>query len=93
MEDETSVEISDRRRMDAEELEFLHRRMPSATTMSSHPTPSAVDSAELRQLELQLASHNTFYMHARAAVEVQRRRQNVESVGLDEHRARAMWHA
>jgi hypothetical protein len=92
MEQETSAEISDWRRMDAEELECLHRHMPTATTMSSHPTPSAVDSVELRQLQLQLASHNTFYMYARATVEMQRRRQNVESVGLDEHRARAMWH-
>ena len=92
MEQETSAEISDWRRMDAEELECLHRQMPTATTMPSHPTPSAVDSVELRQLQLQLASHNTFYMYARATVEVQRRRQNVESVGLDEHRARAMWH-
>jgi len=76
----------DWRRADAEELAHFARRMPEEIVHVAAAAPCAESTRELRKLQHALASHNTFYMHARASIDAMRPGED----GLREHIVRGM---
>ena len=76
----------DWRRADADELELFARRMPEDTVHVAPAAPCAESTRELHKLQHALASHNTFYMHARASMDAMRPGEG----GLNEHIVRGM---